>query len=161
MTSSYADDFLSTISSFPKPVVVALACGVRYLRSFGVAHSLLEVQYFTPFATRTHMLLASNTLAHLEIFANSTDGTPRGSLIWLLDKTQTRFGARLLKSWVGRPLVDRTALQDRVGAIEELREGMSAKATMLRNLLKGLPDLAKGLARIQYGKVVFISCSWH
>lgn len=58
-----------------------------------------------------------------EIFRNETDFTTRGSLIWILDRTTTRsdftlvhviplsdtchrFGARLLKSWIGRPLVD-------------------------------------------------------
>lgn len=42
-----------------------------------------------------------------EIYQNQTDFTTKGSLLWILDKTMTRFGARLLKSWVGRPLLDR------------------------------------------------------
>lgn len=45
-----------------------------------------------------------------EIYRNETDASARGSLIWVLDRTVTRFGARLLKSWVGRPLVDKTCV---------------------------------------------------
>ena len=44
-------------------------------------------------------------------------------------------------------------LQERVDAVEDILSVQSAKLVMLRNLLKGLPDLAKGLCRIQYGKV--------
>lgn len=96
--------------------------------------------------------------------------------MWILNRTKTAFGARLLRTWLGRPLVDlkyvtspllthRTffihaclrALQERVDAIEEI---LSADTTQqrellvrLRELVKGLPDLARGLCRMQYGKV--------
>jgi DNA mismatch repair protein MSH3 len=91
--------------------------------------------------------------------------------MWVLDRTVTKFGARLLKSWVGRPLVDKryrslsssetnnltlfasSVLQDRVDAVEEIISSSSDKLVVLRQVLKKLPDLAKGLCRIQYGKV--------
>lgn len=41
-----------------------------------------------------------------EIYRNQTDYTTKGSLMWILDQTSTKFGARMLRSWVGRPLVD-------------------------------------------------------
>ena len=41
-----------------------------------------------------------------EIFQNDTDFTKNGSLMWILDKTLTKFGSRLLHSWVGKPLVN-------------------------------------------------------
>ena len=41
-----------------------------------------------------------------EIYRNQTDYTTKGSLVWILDQTSTKFGARMLRSWVGRPLVD-------------------------------------------------------
>lgn len=93
--------------------------------------------------------------------------------MWILDRTKTKFGARLLKSWVGRPLVDMTYVQwlfrpttdynprrsfdsilrDRIDAVEEIISSGSEKLVILRDLLKNIPDLAKGLCRIQYGKV--------
>ncbi len=46
-----------------------------------------------------------------------------------------------------------SALKARIDAVEEIMSTYSAKLTVLRNVLKGLPDLARGLCRIQYGKV--------
>ncbi|OBZ75370.1 DNA mismatch repair protein MSH3 [Grifola frondosa] len=104
------------------------------------------------FTQRTHMLLNANTLTNLEIYQNGTDFTIKGSLMWILDHTSTKFGARLLRSWVGRPLIDLKVLQERTDAVEEILADISPKLAMLRDLLKRLPDLAKGLCRIQYGK---------
>lgn len=46
-----------------------------------------------------------------------------------------------------------SALQERVDAVREIRDSDSEKLEMLRRTLKGLPDLARGLCRIQYGQV--------
>ncbi|KAJ6546536.1 DNA mismatch repair protein MSH3 [Mycena vulgaris] len=140
---------LAAITDFPKPVVVALASVIRYLSSFDIAAALSQ-QNFTKFTTKSHMLLAGNTLTNLEIFQNETDYTTRGSLMWILDKTVTSFGARTLRSWVGKPLVDKCALELRLEAVEEILASSSDKLASLRQLLKRLPDLAKGLCRIQY-----------
>lgn len=147
-----SDTFMSTLSTFPKLTTIALAHAVGYLTSFSLSGALLNIRFFSPFSTRTNMLLTGNTLANLEIYTNQTDGTTKGSLIWLLDKTATKFGARLLRSWIGRPLIDKQALQARVNAVEEICTSVSGRIAMLRNLLKGLPDLARGLCRIQYGQ---------
>ncbi|KAJ7740749.1 muts domain V-domain-containing protein [Mycena maculata] len=141
---------LATITDFPKPVIIALACTIQYLSAFDIATSLSQTSFFTRFATKTHMLLAGNTLANLEIFQNETDYNTRGSLVWILDKTVTSFGARMLKNWIGKPLVDKCALKERIDAVEEIVDSSSEKLATLRQLLKRLPDLAKGLCRIQY-----------
>ncbi|KAJ7109234.1 muts domain V-domain-containing protein [Mycena epipterygia] len=144
------DHLLAAITGFPKPVVVALACAIRYLSTFDIAATLMQTKFFTKFTTKSHMLLAGNTLANLEIFQNETDYTTKGSLMWILDKTVTSFGARMLKTWIGKPLVDKCALQLRIDAVEEIVASSSDKLVSLRQLLKKLPDLAKGLCRIQY-----------
>lgn len=163
---------MAEITDFPKRVVVALAHAVEYLSKFGLADVLLETKFFSRFTTQTHMLLAANTLINLEVYRNETDYTVEGSLIHILDKTQTKFGARLLKSWIGRPLVnkrcvnesqppgsltqgdgDASALQQRVNAVEEILANESETLTTLRGVLSRLPDLARGLCRIQYGQV--------
>ena len=98
---------MAAVIDFPKLVVIALAHAIRYLSNFGIADALLETKFFTKFTTQAHMLLAANTLTNLEIYRNNTDNSILGSLIWVLDQTKTKFGARLLRSWVGRPLVDK------------------------------------------------------
>ncbi|CAE6491489.1 unnamed protein product [Rhizoctonia solani] len=115
-----------------------------------------------------HVLRESLTYAC--IFRNQTDFTETGSLVWVLNKTKTKFGSRMLRSWIGRPLVDKKyvpvafapsvelftnasrILQERVDAVEEILETKELKIERLQLLLKGLPDLVKGLCRIQYKK---------
>ncbi|KAF8121921.1 muts domain V-domain-containing protein [Boletus edulis] len=146
------DGILGIIASLPQQVVVALAHTINYLSSFHIADAFLGARFFTKFANRTHMLLNATTLENLEVYQNQTDYTAKGSLIWVLDRTNTKFGARLLKSWIGQPLTDKRMLQDRIDAIEEIITSSSEKLVSLRQVLKKLPDLAKGLCRIQYGK---------
>lgn len=52
------------------------------------------------------MLLNGNTLVNLEIYKNNTNHKEEGSLFSILNHTSTKFGQRLLKRWVGRPLLD-------------------------------------------------------
>ncbi|KAH6918993.1 DNA mismatch repair protein MSH3 [Coprinopsis sp. MPI-PUGE-AT-0042] len=143
---------MAAITDFPKRVVVALAHAIKHLSEYGVADAFLETRFFSVFATRAHMLLSANTLTNLEIYRNETDGSVRGSLMWILDRTKTKFGARLLRSWVGRPLIDKRLLQERVDAVQEIVESTTETLLTLRDILKRLPDLAKGLSRIQYGQ---------
>ncbi|EJD05960.1 uncharacterized protein FOMMEDRAFT_104344 [Fomitiporia mediterranea MF3/22] len=149
---------LAAISDLPRKVVIALAHSLNYLNSFGLGDVLTEMQFFSKFTERQHMLLNANTLSNLEIYRNQTDFTMRGSLMWVLNRTKTTFGARLLKSWIGRPLTDVGALQARVDAVEAIISAEASKSRerllRLRELLKeiGKTDLAKGLSRIQYFK---------
>ncbi|OTA35678.1 DNA mismatch repair protein msh3, partial [Hortaea werneckii EXF-2000] len=103
---------------------------------------------------RSHMLLNGNTLTSLEVYRNQTDAGEQGSLFWTLDRTQTRFGQRLLRKWVGRPLLDKARLDERIAAVEELRESQaSANVDRIRHLLgKTRSDLEKSLIRIYYKK---------
>ncbi|KAH0827010.1 muts domain V-domain-containing protein [Lanmaoa asiatica] len=132
------DGILGIIATLPQQVIVSLAHAINYLSSFHIADAFLGARFFTKFANRAHMLLNATTLANLEVYQNQTDYTARGSLIWVLDRTTTKFGARLL--------------QERIDAIEEIITSPSEKLVALRQVLKKLPDLAKGLCRIQYGK---------
>jgi DNA mismatch repair protein MSH3 len=106
LKNNKSNELMAIVTGFPKRVVIALAMSIRHLSIFGLADALLEAQFFEQFTQRTHMLLNSNTLANLEIYRNQTDFTTHGSLMWALDKTHTRFGARLLQKWLGKPLID-------------------------------------------------------
>ncbi|KAL7283069.1 hypothetical protein ACG7TL_002493 [Trametes sanguinea] len=143
-------DLMAAITEFSKLVVIALAHAVKYLSTFHVADALRETRFFSKFTERTHMLLNANTLTNLEIYRNETDYTTKGSLIWILDRTSTRFGARLLKSWIGRPLIDSQALRERTEAVEEMLANKSPKLTQLREelvvLLKAFRKVSSAFA---------------
>ncbi|EPQ58610.1 hypothetical protein GLOTRDRAFT_137270 [Gloeophyllum trabeum ATCC 11539] len=142
---------LATAMAFPKRVIIALAHAIKYLSDFQLAKVLIRTEFFDEFSKRTTMLLHGNTLTNLEIYRNETNYSVRGSLLSILDRTRTKFGSRMLRRWIGQPLVDLGLLQERFEAVEEIIGNQSPRLVALGELLKGLPDLAKGLSRIQYG----------
>ncbi|GJJ68531.1 DNA mismatch repair protein MSH3 [Entomortierella parvispora] len=151
---SQAEVLLTTVLGLSKNLIVVLAAMISHLSDFGLAPVFRLSKYFECFTSRSHMLLNGNTIANLEIYRNQTDWSSRGSLFSILDHTVTGFGKRLLKKWVGKPLVDRIALQERIDAVEEI---LSTKGTNIhlentRSMLKGLMDLEKGVCRVHYGK---------
>jgi DNA mismatch repair protein MSH3 len=147
-------NLLEKVLKLPEPVTVCLSAMIKHMTEYGLEHVFDLTRYFQSFSARSHMLLNGNTLTSLEIYKNQTDHTEKGSLFWCLDKTQTRFGQRLLRKWVGRPLLDKERLEERVNAVEELLEGsQTPKVDKLRALLRGIKsDLERSLIRIYYGK---------
>ncbi|KAI9238745.1 MAG: muts domain V-domain-containing protein [Podila humilis] len=146
---------LNTVLGLSKNLTIVLSAMITHLTDFGLAPIFRLSKYFECFTSRSHMLLNGNTIANLEIYKNQTDGSSRGSLFSILDHTVTGFGKRLLKKWVGKPLVDRRALQERVDAVEEilmLSGGKNVHLEGARSILKGIIDLEKGICRVHYGK---------
>ena len=145
---------LEKVLQLPEAVTICLSAMIKHMVEYGLEHVFDLTKYFQSFSARSHMLLNGNTLTSLEIYHNQTDSTEKGSLFWTLDHTQTRFGQRLLRKWVGRPLLDKERLEERVAAVEELKEGeQTLKLDKLRALLRNIrTDLERSLIRIYYGK---------
>lgn len=149
-----ANALLDSVLNFSDLVTICLSAMITHMESYGLQHVFDLTKYFQSFSALSHMLLNGNTLMSLEVYQNQTDYTGKGSLFWVLDRTKTRFGGRLLRKWVGRPLLDKSHLEERVAAVEEMKAGQNLKLTRLKELFsKTLYDLEKGLIRIYYGKV--------
>lgn len=145
---------LDKVHQLSEHVTVCLSAMITYLSDYGLEHVFDLTKYFQPFSARSFMLLNGNTLSSLEIYQNQTDYTPKGSLFWTMDRTKTRFGQRLLRKWVGRPLIDKERLEERIAAVEELKEGENTiPVDKLKFLLGRIKtDLEKVLIRIYYKK---------
>lgn len=146
---------LETVLALPAPVTVCLSAMITHLTEYGLQHIFDLTKYFAAFSTRQHMLLNGTTLESLEVYRNATDHGLRGSLLWALDKTTTRPGHRLLRKWIGRPLLDHRPLEARVAAVEELLAAAGAgRRDKLERLLTSTrtTDLERSLIRIYYGK---------
>jgi len=94
-------------------------------------------------------LLDATSARHLEITANSLDGTKAGSLLVLLDQCRTRQGSRLLKAWLDQPLRERGALERRWRQVAWLTEDSHREP--LQKQLAGVPDLDRILGRVALG----------
>ncbi|KAF2199804.1 DNA mismatch repair protein-like protein msh3 [Delitschia confertaspora ATCC 74209] len=145
---------LDKVHQLSEHVTICLSAMITHLTEYGLEHVFDLTKYFQPFSARSYMLLNGNTLSSLEIYSNQTDYTEKGSLFWTMDRTRTRFGRRLLRKWVGRPLLDKDKLEERIAAVEELKEGEHTipvdKLTYLLSHIK--TDLEKVLIRIYYKK---------
>jgi DNA mismatch repair protein MSH3 len=145
---------LDKVHQLSEHVTICLSAMITYLSDYGLEHVFDLTKYFQPFSARSYMLLNGNTLSSLEIYQNQTDYTARGSLFWTMDRTKTRFGQRLLRKWVGRPLIDKERLEERIAAVEELKEGEHTVPVDKVKFLLGKirTDLEKVLIRIYYKK---------
>jgi DNA mismatch repair protein MutS len=92
------------------------------------------------------MLLDAATRAHLELFRNGEDGSRQRTLIERIDRTATPLGARRLARWLGYPLLDPAAIEERQQAVAWLAERDRPRAR-LREALRGVRDLERALAR--------------
>ena len=135
-------------------VTICLSAMITHLSEYGLEHIFDLTKYFQSFSARSHMLLNGTTLTSLEIYQNQTDHTEKGSLFWTLNRTRTRFGQRLLRKWVGRPLIMKSELEKRIAAVEELKGDQPAvRVDKIKYLLSQIrSDLEKSLIRIYYGK---------
>src|SRR5436190_1827968 len=97
------------------------------------------------------MFLDRQTQTSLELTETLRSGERKGSLLWVLDRTRTPMGARLLREWVTSPLLRVEDIRGRLGAVKELVED-DALRTGLQELLKLIFDLERALARVGSGR---------
>ncbi len=98
------------------------------------------------------LILDSAAVKNLEIFRSLGDHGHRGSLLWLLDKTETPMGGRQLKTWLERPLRVKEDIEKRLDAVEELKNNYSMRED-LRLALEDICDIERICTRIAYGTV--------
>ncbi|KAK3048136.1 Mismatch repair protein msh3 [Extremus antarcticus] len=153
-SSQETGTLLDKVHKLSENATICLSAMITHLTDYGLEHVFDLTKYFQSFSARSHMLLNGNTLTSLEIYRNQTDYSEHGSLFWTMDRTQTRMGQRLLRKWVGRPLLDRQRLNERVAAVEEIKESHQTVAVdRTKHLLgKVRADLEKSLIRIYYRK---------
>ena len=94
-------------------------------------------------------LLDATSAKHLEITANSLDGSKSGTLINLLDACKTRMGSRLMRAWLDQPLKDRTGLEERWAQVEWFTD--DNRRGKLKRVLAEIPDIERLLGRVALG----------
>jgi len=108
-----------------------------------------QIAAMSTYSTAAYMTLDAATRRTLELTRTWRDGNVRGSLLWVLDATQTAMGARLLRRWIEQPLLDKDAIQARLDAVEALVVRHDVR-TALRDLLRGVADIERLLGRVAY-----------
>mgnify|MGYP001851612698 CR=1 FL=1 len=109
-----------------------------------------NLNQITIYSTTKYMSLDINARRNLELTERMRDKSKKGTLLWVLDKTDTSMGGRLLRRWLSDPLIDVQAINRRLEAVKELKE-----RPMLRDdlsvALKNVYDIERLAGKISYG----------
>lgn len=112
--------------------------------------SLEHINKITIYNTSKYMALDINARRNLEITEKLRDKTKKGTLLWVLDKTSTSMGGRMLRRWLNDPLIDTKEIQKRLEAVKELKDDMILRGEII-DTLKKVYDIERLAGKMAYG----------
>lgn len=112
-----------------------------------------RLKVVTRYAETQFMNLLPVTRANLELTETMRGREKKGSLLWVLDKTSTAMGKRLLRSWIEQPLMEVEAINSRLDGVEELFEQNVARLEIFEHL-NSITDMERLMTRIVYGNAL-------
>jgi len=145
---------VSTLDGFgmqDKPLAIRAAGAILAYVQESQRGALSQLVTLRTYTTATFMTLDTATRRNLELTETIREGRKRGSLLDVLDRTCTPMGGRLLRTWIGQPLLDRERLEDRLNAVEALTESGTMRAAVRENL-QAVSDLERLVNRLLIGK---------
>ena len=141
---------LEALGLAAKPVVWqsagALLFTLRELQRTSLAH-VRELEFYV---SGRFLELDLTARRNLELTETMRGGEKRGSLLWVLDKTKTAMGSRLLRSWLEKPLLSPKKIDQRLTAVEELTKDTVLREDLI-DLLREVSDLERVMARVVTG----------
>ena len=110
-------------------------------------NTVSNITSIKPYTTGQYMIIDSAANRNLELLETMREKQKKGTLLWVLDKTKTAMGARLLRSMIEQPLLSKERIEERLDAIEELNERFIDREEIIE-YLRPVYDLERLLARI-------------
>ena len=132
-----------------KLAIYAINALLKYLEDTQKT-SLDHINTIKIYNTTRYMALDINARRNLEITEKMRDKSKKGTLLWVLDKTSTSMGGRLLRRWLNDPLIDRKEINDRLDAVEELKDSIILRGDVIE-ALKKVYDIERLAGKISYG----------
>ena len=132
-----------------KAAVCALGAVIDYLRDTQKTDKLEAPSEIDYYENSDFMLLDVSARRNLELTKSMMTMDKKHSLLWVIDKTKTAMGKRMLRSWLERPLVNVTKITRRQHAVGELYDNTMLRDE-LRELLAGINDMERLLSRVAY-----------
>lgn len=135
------DDYLLEVSS-----INALLDYLNQTQKMKLEHiNLIHV-----YSTSRYMALDITARRNLELTERMQDKSKKGTLLWVLDKTLTSMGGRLLRRWLNEPLLKVAEINGRLEAVEELKDNLILRGEISNNL-KYVYDIERLVGKIAYG----------
>ena len=127
---------------------IAAGSVLRYLYETQKS-SLSHITRLLTYVPGRFMVIDSSTRRKLELTETLREKQKRGSLLWVLDKTKTAMGARMLRGFLEQPLIKKQDIEERLDAIEELNRHVITREEM-REYLDAIYDLERLMGRVSY-----------
>ena len=135
------------LEDFPNGIIAAGSL-LQYLYE-NQKTSLEHFTHLYPYLISKYMLLDSSTRRNLELVETLREKQKKGSLLWVLDKTKTAMGARMLRTFLEQPLIDRESIEKRLDAVEALCRNALLRDE-IREYLHPVYDLERLLGKVSY-----------
>ena len=129
---------------------VVLACGA--MLDYIIKTQKTDISYINApnvYGEGQYLEMDLNTRRNLELCESMRNKEKRGTLYWVLDKTKTSMGARMLRSYIEHPLLDVKKILERQGAVEALSKNIVLRGELI-NLLSGVLDLERLMTKVVY-----------
>ncbi len=133
-----------------KPVAVcAVGALINYLKETQM-NGLERLSQIDLYSDAQYMRMDYNTQRNLELTQTMLTKEKRGSLLWVIDKTKTAMGKRLIRSWLEHPLMNISTINNRQSAVEELYNDTVLRLELTERL-SGIFDIERLMTKIVYG----------
>ncbi|MBQ6128034.1 MAG: DNA mismatch repair protein MutS [Lachnospiraceae bacterium] len=132
----------------PSAVTVSSGALMLYLEN-SQKSSIEQIRNIKVYSVSDYMILDCATRRNLELTETMLDKTKKGSLLYVLDKTKTAMGARLLRSFLEQPLTDKAKINERLDAVQAFTEDLILREE-LREYLNPVYDLERLMGKINY-----------
>lgn len=133
-----------------KSAVSSLGAVIDYLKTVQKREEIETPADIDFFSEDEYMKLDISARRNLELTKSMMTGDKKHSLLWVVDKTKTAMGKRMIRSWIERPLMSVSKITKRQNAIGELADSPQ-KRDMIRSSLSGINDIERLMTRIAYG----------
>ena len=143
------DEISSLGIGHSKAAVSALGAIISYLRHTQKTTKLEKPSEIEFYDDEQFMSLDISARRNLELTKSMMTGDKKHSLLWVMDKTKTAMGKRMLRSWIERPLMSVTKITKRQNAVGELVDNAIMRDE-IRECLTGINDIERLMSRVAY-----------
>lgn len=129
--------------------LITAGCLYRYICETQKT-SLKHIIKIEKYEIKDYMILDSNSRRNLELTETIRSSSKKGSLLWVLDATETSMGSRMIRKWIEEPLINKDEIDKRLEAVSELMDNVYVSAD-LKEFLKNVYDIERLIGRITCG----------
>lgn len=112
-------------------------------------NNLSHITVLKKYTSNKYMILDMSSRRNLELTQTIRDKSKKGSLLWVLDKTKTAMGARLLRKWLEQPLIDVDEIDNRLDAVEAFKDNPFGRED-LKEMLNTIYDIERLMGKVVY-----------